>query len=79
MVIHDVVVHVWLAQTYGQGVYGCGQYGTGCSQGTGVIKIGPLILPATGAGLLAIIAAVIVGIGIGLYVWARRRRNELKR
>jgi LPXTG-motif cell wall-anchored protein len=71
-----MVVHVWLAQTYGQGVYGCGQYGASCSQGTGVIQIGPLILPATGAGLIAIISAVLIAVGSGIFVWTRRRRKR---
>ena len=59
------------AQPYGQGAYGSSTYGNG------VIQIGPVILPVTGAGILAIISIAIIALGVGLYAWARQRRKRV--
>jgi|GEM_PF-5217424 len=65
-----MVFHALLAQTYGAGVYGSGTYGGA------TVQIGPVILPATGAGILAVISILIIAAGIGLFVWTRQRRKQ---
>ena len=72
-----MIAHVLFAQAYGQGAYSCGQYSSGCQSATNVIRIGPAVLPATGATLLAIISAALIALGVGLYVWARQRRKRV--
>lgn len=60
-----------LAQTYGSGVYGLSTYGNG------VIKIGPIILPVTGANIALLIgSALALSFGIGYLVWERQKRKS---
>jgi LPXTG-motif cell wall-anchored protein len=59
-----------LAQVYGSGSYGSLAYGSG------VIHIGPLTLPATGATLAGAIFIAMIAIGVGLLVWLRQRSKS---
>ncbi len=55
------------AQAYGQGAYSCSTYSNGmCQAGS--------ILPATGPQLLAILSAICLALGIGIYIWRRQRK-----
>jgi LPXTG-motif cell wall-anchored protein len=64
------MIHFLLAQAYGQGAYSTGTYGGDN------LSIGPITLPVTGPTALAIVSALAIGIGVGLFVWARQKRKN---
>lgn len=70
--------HAWLLATaYGSGTYGSDIYsGAASSSSSSNVQIGPITLPVTGAGLLAILGIFAIAVGAGLFVWARQRRRK---
>lgn len=58
------------AQPYNQGAYNTTTYSTG------LVRIGPIVLPVTGPQLLGVLSAAAIAVAIGLIVWMREQKNQ---